>query len=63
MPWMHTLVEASDHEVVSTAFEIVGYPRPILVDEEGIIIAIDGELRDGKIQNFISRVMKRQSGN
>ena len=63
MPWMHTLVEAADHEAVSTAFEIVSYPRPILVDEEGIIIAIDDELRDGKIQKVISRVMTRQSGN
>ena len=54
MPWMHTLVERADDEAIRTAFEITGFPRPILVDEEGIIIAIDDSLRDGKVSDAVA---------
>ena len=37
MPWMHTLVSGARHNAVKRAFEIDGYPRPILVNGEGKI--------------------------
>ena len=53
MPWLHTLVAREDDRSVRAMFEITGIPRPILVNEEGIIIAIDDDLRGGKIADAV----------
>ena len=49
MPWLHTIVAREDDRSVRSMFEITGVPRPILVNKEGIIVAIDDDLREGKI--------------
>ncbi len=56
MAWMHTRVSRARNSAVEAAFEITGVPRPILVDEEGRIIAIDGELLDGKLPAVLAEV-------
>ena len=56
MPWMHTLVSDARNNAVKAAFEIDGLPRPILVDGEGKIIAVDAELRDGKLLEVLADV-------
>ena len=47
MAALHTLIEGNDHDAVTRIFEITGYPRPILADENEIIIAIDRDPLDG----------------
>lgn len=49
MPWRHTLVAPDDDRSVRAQFEITGFPRPILVDEAGTIIAVDDALRGDKL--------------
>ncbi len=56
MPWLHTRVAREDDSSVRKLFELTGFPRPILVDEEGIIVAIDAELRDGKVLDVVGAV-------
>ena len=56
MPWMHTLVSDARNNAVKAAFEINGFPRPILVNGEGQIIAVDAELRDGKLLEVLADV-------
>ena len=61
MPWMHTLVGDFRNNAVKAAFEINGYPRPILVNGEGKIIAVDDELRDGKLLEVLADVFGKDS--
>lgn len=61
MPWMHTIVSGARHNAVKRAFEIDGYPRPILVNGEGKIIAVDDELRDGKLLEVLAEVFGKDS--
>jgi thiol-disulfide isomerase/thioredoxin len=56
MPWMHTFVSDARNSAVKAAFEINGLPRPILVNEEGKIIAVDAALRDGKLLEVLADV-------
>ncbi len=56
MPWLHTRVTRKEDSSVRKLFELTGFPRPILVDEEGIIVAIDAELRDGKVLDVVGAV-------
>ena len=49
------------HSAVKRAFEIDGYPRPILVNGEGKIVAVDNELRDGKLLEVLAEVFGKDS--
>ncbi|MXZ05444.1 MAG: TlpA family protein disulfide reductase [Rhodothermaceae bacterium] len=53
MPWLHTRVSREDDSSVRNLFEITSFPRPILVDEDGIILATDDELRGNKLLDVI----------
>jgi thiol-disulfide isomerase/thioredoxin len=53
MPWLHTRVTQEDDNSIRDLFEITSFPRPILVDEDGIILAIDEELRGGKLLDMV----------
>jgi thiol-disulfide isomerase/thioredoxin len=57
MPWRHTLVSSDDARSVRTQFEITGFPRPILVDETGTIIAVDDALRGDKLFEQVARAV------
>jgi thiol-disulfide isomerase/thioredoxin len=59
MPWLHTLVEREDDQQVRAKFELTGFPRPILIDETGMIIAVDDQLRGEKL---LSRVKETVEG-
>lgn len=61
MPWMHTLVSDFRNNAVKAAFEINGFPRPILVNGEGKIIAVNDELRDGKLLEVLADVFGKDS--
>ena len=53
MPWLHTRVSREDDRSVRDLFELTGFPRPILVDANGIILAADDELRGSKLLDVI----------
>ncbi|MXX58143.1 MAG: TlpA family protein disulfide reductase, partial [Rhodothermaceae bacterium] len=54
MPWLHTRVSREDDRSVRDLFELTGFPRPILVDANGIILATDDELRGNKLLDVIA---------
>ena len=54
MPWLHTRVAREDDRSIRDLFEITSFPRPILVDEDGIILATDDELRGSKLLDVIA---------
>ncbi len=56
MPWLHTRVARKDDNSIRDLFEITSFPRPILVDEDGIILAIDDELRESKLLDMVGAV-------
>ncbi|MGA3243890.1 MAG: TlpA disulfide reductase family protein [Bacteroidota bacterium] len=55
MPWLHTFV-TNDREL-TTAFEIVAIPRPLLVDGSGKIVAMEEELRGSKLEVTIAKFL------
>jgi thiol-disulfide isomerase/thioredoxin len=59
MPWLHTIVDREGDQQVRATFELTGFPRPILVDETGTIIATDDQLRKEK---HLSRVKEAIEG-
>lgn len=58
MPWLHTVVSREDDSAVRKNFEITSFPRPILVNKEGMIIATDDVLREGKLLDVLADVFK-----
>ena len=54
MPWLHTRVAQEDDRSIRDLFELTSFPRPILVDEDGIILATDDELRGSKLLDVIA---------
>ena len=57
MPWLHTVVDEKDNESVTAAFELFGYPKPILVNERGIIVAMRGALLGDKTMDALSALL------
>lgn len=48
MPWLHTFV--TNDQQLTNAFEVVAIPRPILVDANGKIVALDADLRGEQLE-------------
>ena len=59
MPWLHTLLTRGEYNSIMDLFELTRFPKPILVDESGIILAIDEELRGDKLLDVISTAYRR----
>ncbi len=55
MPWLHTFV-TNDKELTS-AFEIVAIPRPLLVDGTGKIVAMEEELRGMHLEATLAKFL------
>jgi thiol-disulfide isomerase/thioredoxin len=62
MPWKHHFAGFSGEgrEVVEETFEVVGIPHPILVDEDGQIIATQESLRGEKLLRTLERVFNEE---
>jgi len=55
MPWFNARLSGFDSETAK-AFEIIGIPKPVLVDRDGRIIATEGELRGDALLDTLARV-------
>ena len=54
MPWLHVLLEKESDHLVSKEFEVIGPPKPILVDgNTGKILAMEGELRGQNLEKTL----------
>ncbi len=59
-PWLSAFEPQGFAGESAEAFEIAGIPRPILIDPEGKIIAVDDELRGEALGRTLATVMARR---
>ncbi|NOG47546.1 MAG: TlpA family protein disulfide reductase [Calditrichaeota bacterium] len=59
MPWLHTFVEKGFENELSKRFEVIGIPKPILVNSEGIIIATGSELRGENLKKTLEKHLNK----
>ncbi len=57
MPWHHVFLDRSLRDKVSDTFEVGGIPKPILVSPEGIIIAMEGDLRGESLDKTLQKYL------
>jgi thiol-disulfide isomerase/thioredoxin len=57
MPWLHAFASQGFSGGEAKAFEIVGIPRPILVDPEGKIVAMENDLRGDRLEPTLTRLL------
>jgi thiol-disulfide isomerase/thioredoxin len=57
MPWINTFAKGSFQGDIAEKFELVGIPKPILVDRNGKIIALGEDLRGHNLKKTISNFL------
>ncbi len=57
MPWLHTFLEGGFRNELSQRFEVMGIPKPILVNPEGKIVAVGDELRGEGLHETLSKFL------
>ncbi|MDZ7337708.1 MAG: thioredoxin-like domain-containing protein [candidate division KSB1 bacterium] len=57
MPWLHTFLDEGVQNEITHAFEVTGIPKPILVGPDGIILAVEGELRGQNLHATLAKHM------
>jgi thiol-disulfide isomerase/thioredoxin len=62
MPWLHGHAREGIASRKLRAFEIVGIPRPVLLDPAGTIAALDDELRGSNLDATLARFLGGASG-
>jgi peroxiredoxin len=57
MPWEHAFVNNGFKSDLAKTYEVSGIPKPILIDPNGIIVAVGGELRGANLELTLSRLI------
>jgi thiol-disulfide isomerase/thioredoxin len=57
MPWKHAFVEGGFKSNLGKQFEVVGIPKPILIDSQGKIIAMEVELRGTNLEKTLEKFL------
>jgi thiol-disulfide isomerase/thioredoxin len=57
MPWLNAILAGGSGHPMVKDFEIIGIPRAILVNRQGVIVATDSELRGRNLDRTIARVI------
>jgi thiol-disulfide isomerase/thioredoxin len=55
MPWLHTFV--TNDKPLTNAFEVIAIPRPLLVDGNGTIVAMESELRGDQLEKTLAKFL------
>jgi len=58
MPWLHAFVKGGFRSKLANEFEVMGIPKPILVDPNGIIVAMEGDLRGENLEKILKKYLK-----
>ncbi|MES2764856.1 MAG: TlpA disulfide reductase family protein [Bacteroidota bacterium] len=58
MPWNNVLLSGGTNSEIAQTFEVFIWPRTILVNPDGIIIATDLELRGKELEKTLARFIK-----
>jgi thiol-disulfide isomerase/thioredoxin len=57
MPWAHGFVEGNFKSDIARTFEVTGIPKPILVDPNGNIVAMEVDLRGENLDATLARFL------
>jgi thiol-disulfide isomerase/thioredoxin len=57
MPWRHSFIEGGFTSQAARQFEVIGIPKPILVDSKGTVLAVGNELRGKQLEETLARVL------
>lgn len=58
MPWIHTFSEGVWESEAAKLFEVSGIPKPILIDPNGKIVALEEELRSDTLEKTLERFVR-----
>ncbi len=58
MPWLHAYLDNSIRDQIAQKFEVSGIPKPILISPEGVIIAMEADLRGQSLEKTLSKFIK-----
>ncbi len=59
MPWRHAFVERGFNSELARSFEVMGIPKPVLVDgNTNTILATENDLRGKKLEQTLARVLR-----
>ncbi|NUO81350.1 redoxin domain-containing protein [candidate division KSB1 bacterium] len=60
MPWRHAFVKGGFRSELAQSFEVMGIPKPILIDgSTNTILATENELRGEKLEQTLARVLAK----
>ena len=59
MPWLHSFIEGGFNNDLSKRFEVLGIPKPLLVNPQGIIVATETELRGENLKKTLSKYLTK----
>jgi thiol-disulfide isomerase/thioredoxin len=57
MPWLHAFAEGMFESDIARRFEVSAIPKPVLVDPEGMIVAVGPELRGKKLEKTLAQYL------
>lgn len=60
MPWTHVVLRDNDQDDVLARFEVKTYPSPILVDGDGVILAVGEELRGEALPRTVAAALQKR---
>ncbi|MBC8043278.1 MAG: TlpA family protein disulfide reductase [Rhizobacter sp.] len=63
MPWLHTFVEGGFEGAISKNFEVIGIPKPVLIDPKGNIVATEDDLRGENLENTLAKFLGEPTKN
>lgn len=58
MPWIHSFSEGVWESEAAKVFEVSGIPKPILIDPNGKIVALENELRSENLEKTLAKYVK-----
>ncbi len=61
MPWQNVVLDGDARDSAQREFEVEGLPKPILVDKNGKIIAIESDARGAKLEAALSKIFKKKN--
>jgi len=57
MPWFNSFVDPNTQQKILKDFDIIGIPNPILVNDKGIVVAVQGDLESESLDKTLNELL------
>jgi thiol-disulfide isomerase/thioredoxin len=57
MPWLHAFAEGMFQSPIAAAFEVTAIPKPVLVDPQGVIVAVGPSIRGEHLEEAVGQAL------